>query len=64
MEYTIANAATQRPALVAPTFGEALGGLRPKTGSRRVDAHTQVASQAVGDAGMPMGHRPWSQLIT
>jgi hypothetical protein len=65
MELNInANAAAQRSAFVAPTLGGALGGLRPKAGFRRTDAHTQVTSQAAGDAGMATGHRPWRHLIT
>jgi hypothetical protein len=65
MELNInANAAAQRSAFVAPTLGGALGGLCPKTGFGRVDAHTQVTPQAAGDAGMATGHRPWSHLIT
>jgi len=65
MELNInANAAAQRSAFVAPTLGGASGGLCPQIGFRRVDEHTQVTYQAVGDAGMATGHRSWRHLIT
>ena len=58
------NAAAQRSAFVAPTFGGARGGLCPQIGFRRVDEHTQVTYPAIGDAGMATGHRSWRHLIT
>jgi hypothetical protein len=58
------SAAAQRSAFVAPTHGGARGGLCPKTGFRRVDAHTQASFPAVGDAGMATGPRPWRHLIS
>ena len=65
MEINInASAAPQRLAFVAPTLGGACAGLRPKTDSRRMDAHTQAFSPVVGDAYMATGHRPWRHLIS
>ena len=65
MEINInANAAAQRSAFVAPTLGGAWGGLCPKTGFRRVDAHTQAYIPVVVEARMAMGHRPWRHLIS
>jgi len=65
MEINInASAAPQRLALVAPTLGGARGGVCPKSGFRRMDAHTQAFSPVVGDARMATGHRPWRHLIS
>ena len=65
MEINInASAAPQRLAFVAPTLGGACGGLRPKTGFRRMHASTQAFSPVVGDADMATGHRPWRHLIS
>ena len=65
MEINInANAAAMRSAFVAPTLGGARGGVCPKSGFRRMDAHTQAYFPAAGDSAMAMGHRPWRHLIT
>ena len=63
MEINI-NAAPQRLALVAPTLGGARGEVCPKSGFRRMDAHTQAFSPVAGGYAMAMGHRPWRHLIS
>ncbi len=65
MEINInANAVPQRLAFVAPTLGGARGEVCPKSGFRRMDAHTQAFFPAAGDSAMATGHRPWRHLIS
>ena len=49
-----------RVRFVAPTLGAA----GEKSAFFRVDGHVQATSPITGAAGMVMGHRPWSPLIT